>query len=250
VELLEKMRQKTLGLNDLASISQMKLNLSSDNFDKILESLGPVAKGIAGNMQVSHTKIADMLKYDIFQYFTTQQMMSILGVDGVATEVFDFNPNSMTPSHMPWETDRNQPSQASRNERALWMAKNLITKSVPNSLLQVTQMQEKMIYMNALQRGWPVSFSTAFKKIGIDWPETPGADEFEKYQSEQLKLLDMKLKAAQLAALESPQPAGGGDGGKGKGRGGGRPPSGKQPPKLESRGNQDGNVRTVVSQSK
>lgn len=253
VELLDKLRQKSLGLNDLNSLAQMKMNLSSDNFDKVLESIGPIAKGISLNMQVAHSKIAHMLKYIILQYFSTRRVLSIVGPDGIDSEVFDFDPTSLIPSHMPWESDKGKASQCGRNERARWMADNLIVKSVPSALINVTQMQEKMIYMNALQRGWPVSFSTAFKKIGIDWPETPGANEFEKYKTEQVDLLEMKLTAAKIAGFELGGSGGGSDGkkgGEGKGKGGGRPPSGQEPPKLEKRGTKDGNLRTVVSQSK
>lgn len=244
-ELLERVRQKTLGLNDLSSMAQLKFNLSAENFDKILETIGPIAKGIAGNMEVSQGKIAHMLKFIIYQYFTTRKLMSIVGPDGVATKVFDFEPHSIVPSHMPWETKTDVPSQVGKLERAKWAAQNLDVVSVPSALLNVTQMQEQMKYMNALQRGWPISFSTAFSKMGIDWPTTPGADEFERYQNEQFKLLDMKMKAAAVAAAE-----GGEQDGKGKGKGGGRPPSGNQPPKLEQRGQHSGNPRTVVSQSK
>lgn len=245
IELMDKLKQKTLGLNDLASIAQMKLNLSSDNFDKILESIGPIAKGIAGNMEAGQSKIAHMLKFNMLQYMTTRDFMSIRGPDGVATKVFDFEPDSIVVSHMPWETKTNEQSQVSRNERAKWTAQNLSIVSVPSSLLNVTQMQEQMKWLNFLQRGMPVSFKTAFEKLGVeDWENK----EFPQYKKEQIEMLEFKLKAAQIAALESP--GAGRPDGKGQGKGGGRPPSGKQPPKLEKRGSTDGNQRTVVSQSK
>jgi hypothetical protein len=244
-ELLEKLKQKTLGLNDLSSIAQLKLNLSADNFDKILESIGPIAKGIAGNMMRSQSKIAQMLKFIILQYLSTRKLMSIIGPDGVATKIFDYEPNSVVVSHMPWETDTETASQAGRIERAKWTAQNLGIVSVPSSLLNVTQMQEQMKWLNFLQRGMPVSFKTAFEKLGVEnWEDK----EFPQYKKEQMAMLEFKLKAAQVAALEGPQP--GGPDGKGQGKGGGRPPSGKQPPKLEKRGTTDGNMRTVVSQSK
>jgi hypothetical protein len=206
-----------------------------------------VAKGISANMQVAHGKIAQMMKFMIPQYMTTRDTLAILGPDGVSTKVFDYEPEKLTPAHMPYEKPEGE-SSVSDVERAKWFAKNLKVISVPNSLMNVTAMQEKMIYMNALQRGWPVSFSTAFAKIGIEWPTTPGADELEKYKHEQFEMLEMKAKAAQVAQAEM--------GGQqqqehpGQGKGGGRPPSGKEPPKLETRGNKSGNLRTVVSQSK
>jgi hypothetical protein len=269
LDVFEKQFQKTLGLNDLSSLAQLKFNLSDANFDKILETIGPIAKGISGNIQVAQSKIACMLKFIIPQYFTTRRMMSIVGPDGVAAKVFDYRPNSLVPSHMDWEkkkddeSDSPLPSSFSDVQRAKWLAENLVVKSVPSQLMNITQMQEKMMYMNALQRGWPVSFSTAFKKIGIEWSETDGATEFDKYKSEQFDLLKMKVEAAQIAQFES-QPTGGAPGGPGapgapptpappagpSGHGGGRPPSGQEPPKLETRGSQSGNIRTTISQSK
>ena len=110
------------------------------------------------------------------------------------------------------------------------------------------QMQEQMKWLNFLQRGLPVSFSTAFKKLGVEnWGDTPGATEFEKWKTEQYEMIDIKAKAAQLAQFEM---GGAQPNGKGQGKGGGRPPTGQQPPKLEKRGTQSGNLRTVVSQSK
>lgn len=191
--------------------------------------------------------------------------MSIVGPEGVAAKVFDYDPKSLVPSHMDWEKKKDDSgntlsSSFSQIQRAKWLADNLVVKSVPSQLMNITQMQEKMMYMNALQRGWPVSFSTAFKKIGIDWPETSGANEFEKYKSEQFDLLRMKLEAAQIAGVEQGQPPGGGaptgppagaSPAPGPGQhGGGRPPSGQEPPKLETRGSRDGNIRTTVAQSK
>jgi len=246
-ELLDKLRQKTLGLNDLGSLAQLKFNLSSETADKLLETIGPIAKGIAGNLEVAHSKIAQMLKFDILQYFSTRKLMSYIGPDGISTQVFDFDPNSIVPSHMPWEKNKDAPSEVSRLERVKWFAQNLEVVSVPSFLLNVTQMQEQMKWLNFLQRGMPVSFSTAMKKLGVDnWGDTPGSTEFEKYKHEQFEMLEMKAKAAQVAQAEGLT---GGDEGKGQGRGGGRPPSGKKPPKLEKRGTTTGNERTVVSQS-
>ena len=107
------------------------------------------------------------------------------------------------------------------------------------------------MWLNFLQRGFPISFSTAFKKLGIDnWGESPGATEFEKWKHEQFQMLEVKTKLAAVAGAEGaggPPPGGGG---KGQGKGGGRPPTAKAPPKLEQRGSTTGNQRTVVSQSK
>lgn len=252
VEMFEKMRQKALGLNDIASLAQLKFNLSGEAMDKFLETIGPIAKGIASNMQVAQSKIAHMLKFMVGQYFTTSQLLSFIGPDAVSVQTFDFDPNSIIPSHLPSESHlqaQKRPSEATKMERAKWFAKNLQVVSVPSQLLNVTQMQDQMKWLNFLQRGMPISFSTAFKKLGVEnWGDTPGATEFDKYKHEQFEILEMKIKAAKVAGAEG---MGGSESGeKGQGKGGGRPPSGKQPPKQETRGTKSGNLRVVTAQSK
>src|SRR6267154_472652 len=250
VEMFEKMRQKALGLNDIASLSQLKFNLSGEAMDKFLETIGPIAKGISGNMQVAQSKIAYMLKFMVGQYFTTNDLLSFIGPDAVSVETFDFNPNSIVPSHLPSESHLqkdNKPSEKSDMERAKWFAKNLKVVSVPSQLLNVTQMQDQLKWLNFLQRGFPISFSTAFKKLGVEnWGDSPGTSEFDKYIWEQTRIMEMKAKLAQVAQAEGL----GGEEKPGKGQGGGRPPSGKQPPKQETRGTKSGNLRVVTAQSK
>jgi hypothetical protein len=254
VELFEKLRQKALGLNDLASLEKLKFNLSGETADKLLETLGPLAKGISANMQVAQGKIAEMLKYDVAQYYTTRDLLSFIGPDAVSVQTFDFDPNSIVPSHMPWEEKlrkENKPSEAPKMERAKIFVKNLKVISVPSQLLNVTQMQDQLKWLNFLQRGFPVSYSTAFKKLGVEnWGDSPGATEFDKWQWEQVRMEELKIKAAQIVAASG---LGGGDekGGKGgQGKGGGRPPTAKTPPKQETRGTKSGNLRVVTAQSK
>lgn len=253
-ELMTALRQKSLGLNDVQALMNLKMNLSSDNVDKILENLGPIAKGIAFNIASSQAKIAYQLKFMVPQYLDTEEIMAITGPDGVAADVFDFKPKEIVPSHMPEESslaDAGKPSNLPPIERAKRFAKNLKVVSVPNALLNVTHVQEQMKYLNFLQRGFPISFSTAFKKLApeINWPDVPGASELDKYEWEQKRIAKVKIDTMKSIAGEVPQ-QGGGEGKKGQGKGGGRPPSGQQAPKLETRGTKSGQPRTVLSQSK
>lgn len=257
VEMLEKMRQKALGLNDLGSLAQLKFNLSGETADKLLETIGPIAKGIAANMQVAQSKIAHMLKFMVGQYYTTNQLLSFIGPDAVSVQTYDFDPNSIIPSHLPHESQlqkEGKDSSYSKIERAKWFATNLQVISVPSQLLNVTQMQDQLKWLNFLQRGFPISFSTAFKKLGVEnWGDSPGATEFDKWEWEQFRIIEMKAKAAKVAAvegLEGDQGGGGKGKGKGQGKGGGRPPTAKAAPKQETRGSTTGNLRVVTAQSK
>lgn len=252
LELFNQKRQKTLGLGDMSSLEKLKFNLSAENVDKILETLGPIAKGIAGNMEVAHTKIAEQLKYMIPQYHTTRDVLSIVGPDGVSVNTFDFDPDSLIPSHLPEEAGLQQDGKESNTtkiQRAKWAAKNIQVVSVPSQLLNITQMQEQLKWLNFLQRQAPgIPLCEIYKHLGVEnYGEVAGDTLYEKWKNEQLDQLHFKAEAAKLASVELPQQP---QGGPGKGKGGGRPPSGNAPPKLEQRGSKSGNPRTVVSQSK
>lgn len=263
LEILERMEKQHLGIEDLGSLMNLKLNVSSDGFDKALESVGPIAKGIATSMEASNAKIAYMLKFMIPQWFNTKRIIEYTGPDETVSEFFDFDPESMIPSHMPEEMTGgmipmsavpNQenpvpiPSKYSKMERARRFAQNLRLISVPSTLMKITAMQDQLKYLQLYRGGFPISPHTVAKKLDIpNYGEIGGNTEFEKWQSwEKLKLLLM-AEAQQMGAELG---IGGAGGGEKKPHAGGRPPSGQKPPKLAVKGKGEGNPRTVVKESR
>lgn len=255
LELLNDMQSKTLGLNDMSSLEKLKLNLSSDNVDKLLETIGPVAKGIATNMEVAHSKIVMMLKYMIPQYLTTARAMAYAGPDAVQLQVLDFQPESLVPSHLPSEQalkDSKQSSNYTRIQRAKWAAENLVVTSVPSQLLNVTHMQEQLKYLNLFQQKAPIPFCEVAKQLGIkNWGESPGATLFEKWKWEQREMAEAQVETMQAVAGEMPMgaPPAAATPPTSKPKEG-RPPTAQAPPKLEQRGTTTGKPRTIISQSK
>ena len=242
VELLSSCIKAGLGLSDIASLKDIKANLGEQSFEKYLENLGPMAKGIAINMWMANSKHAQMLKYNIAQYFTTDDLMAMVGPDGVGLETFDNDPNSLVPSHLPGELDSAE-SRHGKMDRARWFCEKLQVTSTPAQLLNITHMQEKMLYMFFLQKNVPISMDTIMSKLGVEDYST----ERQKWLDEQLevktKLLEIEqtvaLKMQQLG-LQPPEQAPG----PGQGKGGGRAHSGA-PSKPEMKGAQSGNVRVV-----
>ena len=105
VDMLGAAIKGALGLTDVASMREVKGNMSDQAFDKMVENLGPVAKGIALNQWIANSKDANMLKYNIAQYFTPQMLMDMIGPESVGVETFDNDPNSLVPSHLPGEDE-------------------------------------------------------------------------------------------------------------------------------------------------
>ncbi len=250
-EYLSAKMGKQLGIEDVANLAQLKMNITSDTADKLLEGIGPVGKGIAANVERSNAKIAYQLKFMVPQWYDSRRIIQILGPDNITPDIFDFDPHSLIPSHMPDEMVNGQvptnPSNYTQLDRARRFAQNVRLVSVPSTLLRVTQMQEQLKWLQLYRGGAPIAFTDVAKKMDIEnYGEVQGATLRERWFNE--KLEDLKLQAvAQAQAMQLGLGGPPDQGAKGKGHGKpGRPPSGKTAPRIKQKG--DG--RTTVTESK
>lgn len=263
---LSHMEEQQLGINDLGNIENMKLNVSSDGFDKALESIGPIAKGIASSMEAANAKVAYLLKFLIPQYMDTRRIIEYIGPDHITPEMYDYDPDSIVPSHMPDEMVNiggtlmfphdtiegiiiPRASMYDKLARARNFAKNLRLISIPSTLLKITQLQEQLKYLQLYRGGFPISPHTVAKKLGIEnYGDIPGDTEFEKYVNWEKLKLALIAEAQQLGTeLGIQNPADGQGGAHPEGR----PPSGQTAPRLVQKpGNTDGNPRTTVVESR
>ena len=246
VKLLDGAVKAALGLADIASLREVKGNMSDQSFDKFVENLGPVAKGIALNQWIANSKDAEMLKYNIAQYFTVDMITDMIGPEGVGVETFDNDPNTLVPSHLPGE-DQSSLSAHSRLDRARWFCERLKVINTPAQLLNVTHMQERMLQMFTLQQKIPIDTETTMEKIGVPDYQV----RHEKWKEEQLADAEWKLeveatlaKKAKSLGMEQPQQPP-----PGQGKGGGRKQSGQKPQQASMKGSQSGNVRVVNKSS-
>lgn len=241
-------RGKQLGVEDVGNLAALKMNIASDTADAMLESIGPVAKGIATNIEVANAKVAHRLKWMVPQWMDTARIVQILGPDNVTPEVFDFDPRSMIPSHNIDEfvngTFPEKPSYYSQLDRARRFADNVRLVSVPSTLLKVTQMQEQLKWLQLWRGQAPIAFADIAKKMDIEnYGEVKGATLRERWINEQKENLLLQAQAAMLAQQLGVGPPPGGDDQKGNK---GRPPSGHAAPKIKQR--KDGS--TTVTESK
>jgi hypothetical protein len=264
LEYIRNAEQTQLGLLDLGNLQNMKMNITSETADKMIESIGPIAKGIAARIEKANKAVGNRMKFLILQWFNVRRIMEYIGPT-VAPEVFDFNPDDLVPSHLPEEMiGTGFPTISSmypRLERARWFARNIRLTSVPNTLLKITQIQRQLMMLQLKRGGAPISWSTVMKDLDIqNWGETPGNTEKEKWFNEEVEMQKLKIIAAVLAqqfmkqlGIQPPQDdsqGGGGKGGKGGGGGQtGRKPTGQSGPRIKQKGAAGGEPRTVVSES-
>jgi hypothetical protein len=246
---------KQLGLEDLGNLgANMKLQIASDTADKMLESIGPVGKGIAQRVEKANKSVGQRIKYLILQWFDTQRIMEYVGPESMAAETFDYKPNELVPSHLPDEMIGGQfpetESKYNSLERARWFVKQIRLVSVPSTLLKVTQMQQQLLLLQLKKGGAPIAWKKVFEAMDLNNPDQIIDESFkEQERLEKLKILAQVDIMKTLKSLGiDPQQLQGGDGG-GKPHAGGRPASDAKPPKAKMKGSKGGDPRSVVSTS-
>jgi hypothetical protein len=246
----------------------MKLNVAGDTADKMLESIGPIAKGIAMRIEKANKRVGERMKYLIPQWFDAPRLIEYVGPDNIAKEMFDYNPDDMVPSHLPDELLNGlypeTPSMYDRVTRAKFFVKKLRLVSVPSTLLKITAMQRQLLLLQLKRGGAPLAWADIMEALDIaNWGQAKGNTGKERWFNEELEMQKLKLLAAAQAAqemkklgLQPPEEgaAGAGKGGGGKGGGGGphpggRPPTGQKGPKLATKGGAGGAPRTLVKES-
>lgn len=237
-----------LGLKDIQALMKARANASSSDMDKFSDaSAGPVVQDISRDMEAPMQQIGEAVKYLILQYMTTKRVMQYVGEDGVTSETFDHDPDSLIPSHMAGEKEKYYSgiqSDTPKIERARHFAENLRFIITPYSLHEITQMAKKLGMIQLKKAGVWISSETIAQVWNIpNYGHVDGNTEMEKYWAEkELELINMARIQKIMEGLGIQPP-----GGAGKGAGAGRPSTDAQPAKIASK---DGGARSTVATSK
>lgn len=241
-----------LGLGQIQQLAKLRANMGSDAVDKLMESgQGPVVQDISRDMEMPLQQCGDMVKFLILQYMNTSRVMQYVGEDGMSPQAFDYDPESLIPSHLPSEADKfrdSLPSGAPKIMRLRIFANNLKFMITPLSVHEITQMQKKLGLIQLKKAGVWLSSKTIAEAWNVqNYGHVEGNTEIDKYWEEK------KLELAHMAALKQIMEGltGGGGGGTVPGSGGGnpvgRPSTMGAPPALKSK---DGGERSTIATSK
>ena len=195
--------------------------------------------------------IGVMVKYLICQYYTAARVMQWVGADGVAPQIFDYDPSSLVPSHLPGE-DPQQPSPTDKIRRARIFADNLRFFILPNSLHEMTQMSLKLALIQLRKAGIMIDSQTIAEAFNVpNYGVIDGNSVLDRWQREQEMQLEIAARGKILAdALGLTPPPGAAPPGAPKANGSapeGRPPTFSAPPSIKSK---DGGARSTVASSK
>lgn len=254
-----------LGLKDITALAKLRANADSDSLEKMMDVMGPIVQDISRDMEQPIQGIGNKMKYLILQYMTSQRIMQYVGEDGMEPAVFDYDPESMIPSHMPYESTKasaGDESEVDKITRARHFAKNLRFTITPYSIHEILQMSRKLAMIQLKKEGVWISSQTVAEAFNVpNYGTVGGSTEIERYWLEKEVELSHMVKlqqatqglsqvpgvgggsplsgpsavpGAQGAATNTPQPVG-------------RPSSYTASPALRQK---DGGTRTTVATSK
>jgi hypothetical protein len=252
----EQRQDYQMGVTDVSAMMKAKSLPASYGLEKLMQAAGPLAEDMSRNQEAVMMKLGPMIKSLQFQFYSPQQIVSIIGVDLAATidELFDGEPGNLVPSHLPGE-DKMKPSNFPRWKRAQWFNNEFIFNLEPYTLHKLSQSSRKLAIALLQRQGFPIDpWSLAeVNDIHNFGPAPEGATtvwqrfvEWERLQVQnQVEMEKFKIAAAQAAGLD-PGTFMGGGGKPGQGKGGGRPNSFASAPTEQSK---NGGARTTIRTS-
>lgn len=244
-----------LGLKDITALAKLRANTDASSLEKIMEVMGPIVQDISRDMEQPMQQCGEAVKYLILQYMTTRRIMEYTGEDGITPETFDYDPESLIPSHLPSEIrqfEDGAPSGTPKIERARHFAENLRFSITPYSLHEITQMARKLGLIQLKKAGIWVSSQTIAEAWNIpNYGHVPGNTEIEKYWNEKGLELEHMARLKEIGeGLGLGAPGGGAGAGAGAGKGAGpvgRPSSFSASPEIKSK---DSGARSTIATSK
>lgn len=240
------------GTANLAALAQLNQAPGSDTIESMQEALSPVLRLKGRLLEYFLREVGEMVKANFFQFYNLPRRVQILGEAGITFDDFDFDPGSLIPAmssqdpNYSWQLDKSLP----RATRAQWLHKNFTFTITPNSLLAISQMTRKLMYMQLRSMQPPlVDKWTLWDVLEVPNGGSPPGDVQtinERLIAEQMEMVSQQVGMQMMAA------GGGMMGGDPMGSGGGpvgRPPTYQEAPTLLQKKDENGAPRQTISAS-
>jgi hypothetical protein len=231
------------------------LGKGMDQLEALLAANGPIIKDMSRGMEAGLGQVGRQVGWLVLQYMTTGRLMQWIGAENMSLSVFDYDPASIVPSHLPSERahemkeedfeswQKSHPSQYTRMQRAKWFGKNVQFFLLPHSVHEFTQMTYRLVLLQLSQRGFPIAKATVMESCEVPDVEKPdGNTQQEQFYAEKEEEIQHAIRLQEILKASGLDPSMFGGGGKPNGR----PPSGKAPPQMKHKG--DGRPTVTESQ--
>lgn len=238
------------GTPAMSNLMQLQQMPGEDTIEKMQEAMSPLLRLKGRMMEYFLRDIGEMVKSNFFQFYNMPRRISMLGDAGASFADFDFDPGTMIPAmskedpgYMP-ELDK----RLSRSQRAQWFHKNFTFTITPNSLLAISQISRKLMYLQ-LRQMQLVDRWTLFDVLEVPNGGSPpsGAEDITSRLMDEMMLTVQQQTMAMGAGMLG---AGGAMGEVPAGQGNeGRPPSFETSPTLQTKKDEVGAPRQTIDSS-
>lgn len=194
IELVIANNARQLGTPDLRALQQAKQVPGGDSVEKYMAQAGAIVTDMAMSMDKPLWEMADMNRYNYFQFYDLPRRLRLLGKDGLTPEDLDFDPMNMIPASLPNEAavgshpdTKEAFYESSRMKRAKIHVANFSTTIERTAAMEITSMQRKLMKLQ-LSKINPangiISPETLAKEAGVrNWGTLKGDTELEKIAS-------------------------------------------------------------------
>lgn len=219
------------GVANLQQLLQLRQLPGADTLQKYYEAMTPELRQEGRNVEAFLRDVAQMHKFNIFQFQTSARRQNILGDAAMALEDFDFDPDTLVPSQDPF-TEQVDPAtgipsmvpnpqytpeldrRRSRSDRAKAFARMFVFTVAPNSILAMATQERKMMNFQLARMGyldfWSLHESLETPNVGTPPPIPlpplqPPANEMELLEGLQTgKYLPDPQRPGQLLEVRTP----------------------------------------------
>ena len=225
-----------------------------DDAQALIAASGPLVRDICRGMEKSLGATGNQVGWLMLQYMDTPTLLQYVGIEGMAPEVFDYEPSSLVPSHIPGE-DTTEPgseiptkSKYDQRQRARWFADNVQHFLLPHSAHEISQMSYRLLLAQLKQRGLPVADATVMEACEVPDVHIPdGLHEQDRWKTEQKEKILFASEMQKIMEGSGIDPAMLGGPKPGSSKKGGRPPSGNEKPQMQTK---DGGSRATITESR
>lgn len=170
-EKLEMLHDDLTGVANLQQLMQLRQLPSGDTIEKYYEAMTPELRQEGRNVESFLRDVAEMHKFNIFQFQNQWRRVAILGDAAQALEDFDYDPETLVPA---MEKYIQEPDPAtgmlvekpnpdyvaaldqslSRSQRAKAFARMFVFTIAPNSILAMNTQEKKMMAFQETRMGY------------------------------------------------------------------------------------------------
>jgi hypothetical protein len=144
------------GTANLQQLMQLRQMPGADTIQKYWEALTPELRQEGRVLEGFLRDIAEMIKVNIFQYYSAARRIGLLGDVGITLNDFDYDPGTLVPSLSPGNPGYTPELDVgkSRDERAQFFMRLFSFHVAPNSILAMNAMEKKMEAFQMARMGY------------------------------------------------------------------------------------------------